>query len=124
MIVRRPADMLSPSLLGCIFEYFDVEGDANVTHTGQYMATIFMIKNTAAARSLVRRWLRVCGEGELITDSGCTHPMDGFIAPRNDQSIWSVLIKMYPKVATFDDRTWAQNWDTIADEPIQARRWR
>jgi hypothetical protein len=108
---------------GCVFDYLGIRENRSITHTGQYVGGIQMIKKTSSSHEFLFRWFELGLTGNLITDSQCDTNFEGFIAHRRDQSLFSCLAKMYPHKSVFEDRSWANNWAEINDEPIQARRW-
>ncbi|CAN2170627.1 hypothetical protein MCEMRH37_00038 [Candidatus Nanopelagicaceae bacterium] len=74
----------------------------NHLHSGQVQATFFLISNNISnlirVRQLIDEWLSLgtAEDGKLIGDSYIPNNQNElFIAPRNDQSILSLLIKKY-----------------------------
>lgn len=80
-----------------IFSHFGCLDDKNITHTPQRGGTIIIIKNCSKAREIITRWRDIFyNHFHLVDDSPSIVPnFSGFMENRHDQSIWSVLNKIY-----------------------------
>lgn len=74
--------------------------------TGQINATSFLIQKRPNTVELVNKWYNISCNYNLLDNSQSIIENDpGFIAHRNDQSIWSILCKSY-KCTPLEDETW------------------
>lgn len=92
-------DWTKPSALS----YFGIS-ENSIKSTNQITASFFIIRKTSRSIEFVNEWLELCQNKELIDDS---YPSDiiipkNFKGHRNDQSIFSLLIKKY-KIKPFRD---------------------
>jgi hypothetical protein len=91
-----------------IFKYFNVENDDNITKTGQYMATSFIILKNEISMKIINEWYNVAIEKPLLfTDFyNNIEKHNEFCDNRHDQSIFSVITKIYiDNVYTLEDET-------------------
>lgn len=92
------------------------------TDTPQRMASFMVFKGTEYAKNLVREYLTLCCDSDLILDSANS---DGWVEPgfkdhRHDQSIWSLLTKKYGITMLHDPTQWGvqQGENTEVDQYI------
>lgn len=91
----------------------------DITESGQLFGGIFLLRKTAETVELVRQWLEVFMQENLVNDEPSTCPnASSFIEHRHDQSAWSVLRKLHPKTLFLSDNT-PKNFCAA---PIQAWR--
>lgn len=111
-----------------VFEHLEVVNNKEVTHTGQIIGGVQVIRKTEESVKFVERWLATCLTGDLITDAPCENKYSHLQLKdhRHDQSVQSVLKKLYPRAYLVSDHTFAEDgdWDKLANIPIQARRLR
>ena len=83
--------------------------------SGQYMATVVMLKHTSYTLQFTRNWFNMgtFASYHWINDAHGQDPEDpAFRDHRHDQSLYSVLIKTYedspdsPPICTLQDETW------------------
>jgi hypothetical protein len=94
-----------------IFEHFNINNDSNdILETGQIMATIKMFKKNANAINIVSAWLNALYRNPLVfTDHyNKNNQCDGFIDNRHDQSVCSIICKLY-KTIVIEDETYFEN---------------
>jgi hypothetical protein len=94
-----------------IFEHFNINNDSDdILETGQIMATIKMFKKNANAVNIVSAWLNALYRNPLVfTDHyNKNNQCDGFIDNRHDQSVCSIICKLY-KTIVIEDETYFEN---------------
>jgi len=108
-----------------IFEYFDIKQNHIVRNSGQIMATILIIKKNDHSRSVFDKYYELlCDNVNLITDLyNVVNQWDYFRDNRHDQSILSVIRKIYGSVV-IPDETYFDNFgcDEAQKVPILATR--
>lgn len=81
-------------------EHFGVLNNTAILNSPQFVATYFFLRATPASVDLVQRWLDTYRTPQLVNDAPSRHPnFPGFRENRHDQSVWSVLRKLYPGTA-------------------------
>lgn len=110
---------------GDLFKHLHVQKNEEVKNSGQFMATTFFIRKDRNSEKLIQQWYSICHNHQnLIDDSASCYPNDSeFIAHRHDQSILSILIKLYGSTV-LENETDFYNWDENKYFPIHARRWK
>ncbi|WP_300753070.1 hypothetical protein [uncultured Brachyspira sp.] len=93
-----------------IFNYFNVLNDINITDTFQRPATFFILEKTSSNIEFVRKWLNVFYDDFSLVDDSPSKikNFDGFIENRHDQSIFSVLSKIF-NIKTIDTHEFDSN---------------
>jgi hypothetical protein len=94
-----------------IFEHFNINNDSDdILETGQIMATIKMFKKNANAVNIVSAWLNALYRNPLVfTDHyNKNNQCEGFIDNRHDQSVCSIICKLY-KTIVIEDETYFEN---------------
>lgn len=93
-----------------IFELLNIHNDSNdILETGQIMATIKMFKKNANAVNIVSAWLNALYRNPLVfTDHYNKNQCEGFIDNRHDQSVCSIICKLY-KTIILEDETYFEN---------------
>jgi len=92
---------------------------AEIRDTPQRMASFMCFRGTVSAKSIVREYMKLCCDFDLISDSP---NKDGWVEPdyvdhRHDQSIWSVLTKKYNITMLPDPTQWGvQHGETTNEE--------
>jgi len=102
------------------FQFPDVE-------SGQLVGGIFFLKKSEFSSMLVDMWLENAEKydliGDLSRDSGeAADELPGFIANRNDQSIFSVIRKKYGTTAIRDETYFGPHYENFKQFPIHATR--
>jgi hypothetical protein len=95
-----------------IFKYFNIANDDNITTSGQYMATSFIILKNEISMKIINEWYNVAIEKPLLfTDFyNNIEKHNEFCDNRHDQSIFSVITKIYiDNVYTLQDETYPYN---------------
>ena len=80
-----------------LFNYFDKLKDKNITDTSMRPATICIFEKNDINLEFVNKWLQVFYDDFSLVDdtpSKLTN-LDGFIEHRHDQSVFSILSKIY-----------------------------
>jgi hypothetical protein len=91
-----------------IFKHFNIDNDRNITETGQYMATSFIILKNKISMEIINKWYYTAIDKPLLfTDYYNNIEMHNeFCDNRHDQSIFSVITKIYKQyIYTLDDET-------------------
>lgn len=80
-----------------LFNYFDKLNDKNITDTTQRPSGFFICEKNNINLEFVKRWLQVYYDDfSLIDDTPSKIPnLDGFVENRHDQSVFSILSKIY-----------------------------
>ena len=93
-----------------IFELFNIHNNSDdILETGQIMATIKMFKKNANAVNIVSAWLNALYINPLVfTDYYNKNQCEGFIDNRHDQSVCSIICKLY-KTILIEDETYFDN---------------
>jgi hypothetical protein len=94
-----------------IFEHFNINNDSDdILETGQIMATIKMFKKNANAVNIVSTWLNALYRNPIVfTDHyNKNNQSEGFIDNRHDQSVCSIICKLY-KTIVIEDETYFEN---------------
>lgn len=91
-----------------IFNYFDVNSDSDIFKSGQYMATALIMKKNKHLINLLEIYEKCLYDNQfLITDkynneNQHTHFKDN----RHDQSLFSIIRKIYGSEVIIGDETW------------------
>jgi hypothetical protein len=117
---------------GDLFDWFGVRDQHEITHSQQIGATTFVIRKCKGSVQFIDEWNEVfSGRIHLIDDSPSRSPnFSGFIQHRWDQSILSILAKLYgiETVSVFEcwyptlDNCWEPDFEYIRDYPIWMKR--
>ena len=90
-----------------LFDYFNVLNNKEITDTNTRCATSLIIKKTDKTIRFVNEWLKVFYDNfHLADDTPSTiKNLDGFVEHRHDQSIFSILSKLYnaKAITNFED---------------------
>ena len=108
-----------------IFEHFNIK-DYEFKNTMQIISGIIIIKKTKISEEIIKLWRDTMDSNyHLIDDSTSNTKNDlEFIENRHDQSILSVILKIY-NVPSIGDETWAENLNDpefLKKSPIIASR--
>lgn len=109
---------------GDVFTYFGCSKDIEITDTPQFQAGCVFINKRRETYKLIKRWKEAAEIYNLIDDSPSNIEIfSDFISHRHDQSIFSVLCKMY-KVETIPaTKFWTRgDWRELKDQPIWLKR--
>jgi len=104
-------------------EYFGVLKNELITDTPQYWAGGFLICKNKFSMTIIHKWADVAiNHFDLITDKRSVLPnLSGFIEHRHDQSVFSILAKLYHADAYPPNEVDKSNFENI---PIQPRRFK
>lgn len=90
-----------------LFQYFNVLDNKEITNTNTRCATCMIIKKTDKTIRFVNDWLKVFYDNFNLADDtpSVIKNLDGFIEHRHDQSIFSILSKLYnaKAIVNFED---------------------
>ena len=95
-----------------IFNYFNVDDTRDdIKNSGQLMATIMIMKKTSHLEMLFEKYNDVLSSNSLLfTDHyNKNNQEDEFKDNRHDQSIFSLIRKIYGSTIVLDDETWWPN---------------
>ena len=97
-----------------VLDYFQTDG-----RTGQYMSTMVLLKKTPHSVKIIEEWYKHM-RYEWIDD---THSQEypEFIDNRQDQHIYSMIVKKYGTI-TLPDETYYLDWSEGNHIPILAKR--
>ena len=73
---------------------------------------------------LAKLWFDSMQERSLIDDSMADDEVNGFVAHRHDQSVFSILAHQHGISFTKNETEWAPDWKASLDYPLHARRWK
>lgn len=108
-----------------VFHYLNAES-AQFTDTGQFYAGCFFIKKCSLGDTFINQWYDIChNHFGLLSDNPSKHNnYKEFIFHRYDQSIFSVLLKLYNPLVHSAKETYANNnkWECLEEYPIHAKR--
>jgi len=111
-----------------IFEYFNVNYETgsisnDILETGQIIATVKMFKKNANSMNIISAWLNPLYQNpQLFTDHyNKNKQCDVFIDNRHDQSICSVVCKLYKTIVLEDETYFADGFG--CDESIKYPFW-
>ena len=78
-----------------LFDHFRFLDNKEITHTPQFWAGSFFIKNCEESQNFLKEWIDIFDKKfELINDSNSIKKnFEGFIENRHDQSVFSLLCK-------------------------------
>jgi hypothetical protein len=117
---------------GDLFDWFGVRDQQEITKSQQIGATTFIIRKCKESVHFIDEWNEVFnGRVHLIDDSPSLSPnFSGFIQHRWDQSILSILAKLYriQTVSVFEcwypslANCWEPDFDYIRNYPIWMKR--
>jgi hypothetical protein len=108
-----------------VFEHFHIDRESPIRTTGQFEATILVIRKCVPAKDIFKQFAETARSNPLLfTDAISTYdPYQLSPTVRHDQSIFSVICKEANSFA-LPAESWAQDWDDISHVPFQGRRMR
>lgn len=85
---------------GDMFNYFGLFDNKNISDSGQYIATVFLVKNHIKTRQMFEKIIEIIvSKPHLIDDSqSTTRNCDSFNEHRHDQSLFSIMRKLNPDI--------------------------
>lgn len=90
-----------------LFNYFNVLNNKEITDTNTRCATSLIIKKTDKTIRFLNEWLKVFYDNFNLADDtpSVIKNLDGFVEHRHDQSIFSILSKLYnaKAITNFED---------------------
>lgn len=107
-----------------VFEYFQIaKNDDKIRNSGQIMASIIILRKCKHVEMLIQKWYETLENDPLLftDDYNNQHLTWDFADHRNDQSIFSILRKLYGCVL-LTDNTFASDWSTLHDVPFLTTR--
>lgn len=135
---HSPPPPIHPSYLpeyrwckGDVFDFFGVRDEPSITHTETVIAGVFFVRKCEASLRFIDTWQAVYeNDFSLIDNSPSKSPnFPGFVAPRNDQSIFSILCKLRNVARESHYEQWypndagtGPNWQALMRYPIWAKR--
>lgn len=86
-----------------LFRYFDIDDKNEYRNSPQFFAGALIIRKTKTSVELINKWFHLSNDNLiLINETSQASNKEGFIAPRYDQSILSLLLKQYERKIFFD----------------------
>ena len=87
-----------------IFEYFNIYEDSDILNTGQILSGIIMLKKNANSIHIIDLWLKTLyNNSKLFTDNYNENQRVEYIENKHDQSILSVISKLYKTILLEDE---------------------
>ena len=102
-----------------IFEYFNFNDE--IKNSYQFLAGIQIIKKNKHSVELLKRWSETSSNYELINNNLSENECAKFRDNRNDQSIFSILVKIYGSII-INDETSFNNVNDEINYPLLAKR--
>ncbi len=128
----EPLDLIENRWVkGDLLDHLGVRQDSSIVQTPTIGATVILIRNCDASRRLIQKWAAVVDEDfHLIDDTPSISPnFPEFVEHRHDQSIFSLLCKMYGVETLSAYEYWfpgrdgvTPDWGVLKKYPIHARR--
>ena len=108
---------------GDLFDYFSVR-DCKEIFPGQICGGIIFMRKCQKSIELMKRFLKVFYDDfSLVDDSASkSENFPEFKKHRHDQSVWSILAKINNVPCISHSEQYAQNWETLDEYPILAKR--
>ncbi len=107
-----------------VFDYFGVTNNTMYTHSPQICAGHVFLKKNSTAVKFINEWVTTIFENITLYDDTPSKNENfmGFIETRWEQSIFSILCKIY-NVSTLPISDFESNdWDNLKETPIHDRR--
>ena len=102
-----------------VFKYFNLEIDSNYGNSNQLAGGILFIKNTQESKLFFEEFFKVIdSDQKLITNHYKNNQVDGFRYPRHDQSILSLMGKIYGSIIIPDETYFHENPKDQYEYPI------
>ena len=107
-----------------LFNYFNIEIDSDIGNSTQFEAGHMIFKNNTQTKEYLSRFMNVLkADVELITDRyNSTSQIDGFNFVRHDQSIFSLLSKIYGCVSVKNETKFQNNLSVQNNYPFLSVR--
>lgn len=99
-----------------IFEHFNIHTDGgDIRESGQFIATVRMFKKNANSMNIVSAWRNALYQNPLLfTDyynkNNHSNQCERFIENRHDQSVLSVICKLYKTIVLEDETYFAEGF--------------
>lgn len=109
---------------GDVFDYFQCRNNKFVTHSPQIAATQILCRSCSSAISFLNAWNGIIETNvKLLDDSSSKSPnLNGYIAHRHDQSLFSILFKLNGGTALPPNETEGIPAGQEIKQPIWAKR--
>ncbi len=102
-----------------VFDYFGVRNDKKITHTVQHLGGVLLVKNTKKSKTFFQEFQNIVDkDNELITDFYSEDQDEYFNVCRHDQSILSVMGKIYGCLSINDESYYFENPEDQYKWPI------
>lgn len=96
-----------------IFDYFHISSEDPIANSGQYIDGILIMKKTPSIIQCINKWKQVIYDNPLLfTDHYNKKQASYFRNNRHEQSILSVLRKMYNTVVIPDETYFKPRWNS------------
>jgi hypothetical protein len=107
-----------------LLQVFKCEHRPEIVNTGQIEATAFVFAKTEHTERILRSWNAIPRWSPIAIDDTLTIPQSSdFRTHRHDQSIFSLLLKLYgAKVLGWETWCWGESEAEYAQNPIWERR--
>jgi hypothetical protein len=107
-----------------LLQVFKCEHRPEIVNTGQVEATAFVVAKTEHTERILRSWNAIPRWSPLAIDDTLTMPQaSDFREHRHDQSIFSLLLKLYgAKLLGWETWCWGESESEFAHHPIWEKR--
>lgn len=108
-----------------LLNYLGVLNNREITHSVQYEAGIIFIKKSPETIAFIENWIEVFSNNfHYIDDTpSILSNLEGFIDHRHDQSIYSVLCKLFGVEHLYSSEYFTKcDWSTLSTFPIWVKR--
>ncbi len=97
-----------------IFNYFNISTNSQITNSGQFHSTILIMKKNNNLINIIKNYYKILYTNPLLfTDYYNNNQQNYFIDNRHDQSVFSILRKLYGSII-LNDETWFQPFGNIS----------
>jgi hypothetical protein len=104
-----------------IFNYLNA---TDLLETKQLIGCISIIRKCSESIEIINKWYNLCCIYNLLDNSdSISKNSESFVEHKNDQSIWSLIIKQNNNSIILDDETYFKDWEKDGNLfPIWAKR--
>tara|TARA_Y100000992_G_scaffold255828_1_gene189119 strand:+ start:4900 stop:5763 length:864 start_codon:yes stop_codon:yes gene_type:complete len=93
-----------------LFNYFDLSLESDEANSDQLAGGILFIKNNEISKNFINKFFEALDfDNNLVTNYYSQNQIDGFVSPRHDQSILSLLGKINESIIIKDETYFADN---------------
>lgn len=110
---------------GDVLDYFGVRDNSEVIKSSQYQANVVFVRKNDTTVGIVKKWLSIYYENFALLDDtpSVSSNMEGFVEHRHDQSILSLILKIYGTSVIDITEVYSTDWNEFdCLYPISNRR--